>query len=241
MRMTRLSLGASLFSLLAALVLGAGPVSAVSSAQLLFNGPRTAPVIALTFDDGWSTANCTSILNTLLANKVPATFFPNAVYLASNPTAQAFWRRVAKLGFPIGNHTYDHKSLPTLSFAAAVAEIERDQTVIEKITGVPMIRVLRPPYGAYNATVLREAAAAGFSRVLNWDTSDADTALHSSAASMTRAALRGTNGSVVLMHCGPNVTPTILGAVIAGYRARGFRFVTVPTLLGFAGPKPVFH
>ena len=240
MHSARLPLFALLAGLFMSFSLAASPILAASSAQLLFNGSRSKPVVALTFDDGWNTSNCSQILNILVAAKVPATFFPNAMYVQGNAAARTFWRRVAKLGFPIGDHTYDHKSLPTLSFTAAVGEITRDRTVIEDITGVPLIRVLRPPYGAYNATVLREAAAAGFPVVLNWDATDADTALHSSPASMARAALRGINGSVVLMHCGPNVTPTILGTVIAGYRARGFRFVTVPQLLGLPGPVPTF-
>jgi hypothetical protein len=59
---------------------------------------------------------------------------------------------------------------------------------------------------------------------------------------MRWAAEQGTNGSVVLMHCGPNVTPYLLPDVIASYRARGFRFVTVAQLLGVpwsAGPTRV--
>ena len=40
-------------------------------------------------------------------------------------------------------------------------------------------------------------------------------------------------GSIVLMHCGPAITPTILPAVIDYYRSRGYRFVTIPTLLGW--------
>jgi peptidoglycan/xylan/chitin deacetylase (PgdA/CDA1 family) len=239
MRRPRFPFLAALVGLLLSLIL-ATPAAAAGNATLLFNGSRVKPVIALTFDDGWSTTNCSKILNILVADQVPATFFPNAIYVNGSPAARTFWRRVATLGFPIGDHTYNHKSLPTLSFAAAVWEISHDRTVVEAATGVPLIRVLRPPYGADNAATLREAAAAGFSRVLNWDTSDADTALHSSAAAMTTAGLRGLNGSVVLMHCGPNVTPTILPAIIAGYRARGFRFVTVPQLFGFAGPVPHF-
>lgn len=53
-------------------------------------------------------------------------------------------------------------------------------------------------------------------------------------AEMLAAAERGTNGSVVLLHCGPNATPYLLPDLIAFYRRRGFRFVTVPKLLGLA-------
>ena len=45
-------------------------------------------------------------------------------------------------------------------------------------------------------------------------------------------ASRGRNGSVVLMHCGPGVTPPAVGAIIDHYRASGYRLVTVGELLG---------
>jgi len=51
---------------------------------------------------------------------------------------------------------------------------------------------------------------------------------------MLAAGEAGTNGSVVLLHCGPDATPWLLPSLIAAYRARGFRFVTIPQLLGVA-------
>jgi hypothetical protein len=95
-----------------------------------------------------------------------------------------------------------------------------------------MLDVFRPPYGAWDATTLRAAAAAGFPTVLTWDTSDRDTSPQGTLAHMLAAADRGTNGSVILLHCGPNATPYLVPSIIDHYRARGFRFVTVPQLLG---------
>ena len=108
------------------------------------HGSRTSRQIALTFDDGTSAVNCQKVVNVLKATNTPATFFPNAVWVAKAP---AFWRSVAK-SYPIGNHTYDHKSLPSLSYAAQVSELTRDEATVEKVTGVAMIKVARPPYGA---------------------------------------------------------------------------------------------
>ena len=50
-------------------------------------------------------------------------------------------------------------------------------------------------------------------------------------AAIAVAAEAGTNGSILLMHAGPANTPRALPAIIAWYRARGFRFVTVPELM----------
>ena len=193
------------------------------------DGPRDEKVVALTFDDGWSTPRCHKILEILVLEKVPATFFPNALYVRQHPE---FWRRVAELGFPIGNHTVNHRDLTELTGAAVFKEINRDREMVEQITGVPMIRVMRPPFGMYDKRTLRQSARAGFPTILLWDVTASDTSRHSSERSMLKAATSGRNGSVVVLHCGPKATPRILRRIIKSYRARGFGFVTIPELPG---------
>ena len=228
----RFLLRTSAVAVLLVLALGSRDVAAVS-ARVVSHGPRDDKVVALTFDDGWSTPRCQKILDILVAQNVPATFFPNALYVRRSP---AFWRRVAELGFPIGNHTVNHRDLTELSSKAVFKEINRDREMVEEITGVPMIRVMRPPYGSYDNRTLRQAARAGFPTILLWDTTASDTSRSASKRSMIKAALRGRNGSVVVLHCGPEATPRILPKIIEGYRTRGFRFVTVPVLLGMDAP-----
>ena len=227
----------SALAMLLVLALGSRDVAA-DDAGVVSHGPRDEKVVALTFDDGWSTPRCEKILEILVAEKVPATFFPNALYVREHPE---FWRRVAELGFPIGNHTVNHRDLTELTGAGVFKEINRDREIVEQITGVPMIRVMRPPYGSYNKRTLRQAARAGFPTVLLWDTTASDTSRRASERSMIKAALSGRSGSVVVLHCGPKATPRILRRIIEGYRARGFRFVTVPALLGINAPSRVLH
>ena len=216
---------------------GVGSVAAADPA-VVTHGPRDEKVIALTFDDGWSTPRCQKILETLVTHDVPATFFPNALYVREHP---AFWRRVAELGFPIGNHTTNHRDLTELTGAGVFQEIDRDRKMVERVTGVPMVRVMRPPFGAYDKRTIRQSAKAGFPTLLLWDTTSSDTSRRKSERAMTRDALRGRNGSIVVLHCGPKATPRILPKIIAGYRARGFRFVTIPALLGIDAPSRAVH
>jgi peptidoglycan/xylan/chitin deacetylase (PgdA/CDA1 family) len=229
----RLLLRTSAVALLLVLAFGVGDVAAADPA-VVSHGPRDEKVVALTFDDGWSMPRCQKILETLVAHNVPATFLPNAMYVRQNP---AFWRRVAELGFPIGNHTTNHRDLTELSGQRIYKEIDRDRRIVEQITGVPMIRVMRPPFGAYNKRTITQAANAGFPTLLLWDTTSKDTSRRTSLRAMTKAALAGRNGSIVVLHCGPKATPRILPKIIAGYRARGFRFVTIPALLGIDAPS----
>ena len=118
------------------------------------------------------------------------------------------------------------------SSSAIRSQIRSDEKIIESITGRQMIKALRPPYGAYNSTVVSVAKSLGYKAVVLWNVDDKDTQGASSREALTYAE-RGGRGSIVLMHCGPAVTPGILPYVIDYYRSRGYRFVTIPTLLGW--------
>jgi hypothetical protein len=97
-----------------------------------------------------------------------------------------------------------------------------------------MIPVFRPPYGHHDAASDAAAAAAGFPTIVLWDVTGGDADRRTGAATVLANASAGRPGSIVLLHAGPSVTPRILPALIARYRARGFTFVTVPELLGIA-------
>ena len=214
-----------------------GATAADSTVRLIYRGALDKPVVALTFDDGYSPSNCAKILDVLERRHVAATFFPYAWAVGAAP---AFWRGVAAAGYPIANHTTSHPDMTGLSLAEATSQITRARRAIEKITGHEMIRVFRPPYGAWNETVVEAARDAGFPTVLLWDVDTRDWSPRATQSSVLRAALRGSNGSVILMHCGPSVTPTILDQVISGYQKRGFGFVTVPQLLSGTVPAAAF-
>ncbi len=225
-------------------ILGDG-AGAVAPRQVLVNvpvpvfshGSRAQHVVALTFDDGYSPSATAQILAILESEHVPATFFP---YAAAVQRAPSLWRSIAASGYPIANHTATHPDLTSLSAGRVRAQLDEARTTIERITGVPMVDVFRPPYGAWNASVLRDAAAAGCLAAVLWDVDALDwTGIPASAIAARAEA--GTNGSIVLMHAGPAQTPRALPAIIAWYRSHGYAFVTVPELLGaqLAGLGPL--
>ncbi len=212
----------------------AGPPGASRSprqqaVRTVFRGPPARRTIALTFDDGWSADRCLDIANTLDRYDIPATFFLNGVYMYRD---RAAWRSIAAR-FPIGNHTYNHRDLRQLDERGITREIERNRRVIESVTGRKMAPLLRPPYGSTDARVNRIAARLGYTSIVLWDTTSGDTGQRSTARGVAKAALAGGSGSIVLMHCGPAVTPSILPTVIERYACAGYRFVTVEEL--FAG------
>ena len=114
-------------------------------------------------------------------------------------------------------------------------QIELDERVIERILGRPMLRLLRPSYGAYDPEVLRIAAALGYHTVL-WDTDSGDGRTGATTRSIIRNGSRGGDGAIVLLHCGPAATPPALGRIISHYRSRGYRIVDLGEMLDLEPP-----
>ncbi len=188
---------------------------------------RNQRVVALTFDDGYSPIATANIFAILESEHVAATFFP---YAAAVRLAPALWRAIAAAGYPIANHTTNHPDLTTLPAWRVRAELDVARTTIQQITGRPMLDVFRPPYGAWNALVLREAATAGCRAAVLWDVDSRDwTGIPASA--IAARAEDGTAGSIVLLHAGPAQTPLALPYIIEWYRAHGYGFVTLPEML----------
>ena len=181
---------------------------------------RHRPEIALTIDDGYNSANCRRIANILRAKNVPATYFPYARVFSGAP---ATWRYISSRGFRVGNHTVSHPFMTRLSYSSQLQQITRAQRILperhrtDHASGCSAL-----PYGSYNLDTRRAAGAAGIRYLVLWDTTFADTATMSDAAHF-RHAMRGTKGSIILLHCGPASSVRILPRVIAAYRARGLR------------------
>ena len=184
--------------------------------------------MALTFDDGWDPSACESIAGTLRASGALATFFINGMRLQHDPQR---WREILD-GFPVANHTRSHPWLTRIGRESADRQIRTNQRIHEDLLGRPMLKMLRPPYGAYDDTVLEVAMDLGYRDIILWDTSSADTSSAATVKSVVRNATRGKNGSIVLMHCGPPVTPRALPAIISDYQSRGFRLIGLDELLG---------
>jgi peptidoglycan-N-acetylglucosamine deacetylase len=234
-----------LLSVVPARVPDAFGAKATGSTQRAIDDPATPPLahvvysvkthqklIALTFDDGWSPPAARLILATLVQQHVAATFFVNSTYVHWDP---ALWRQIAAAGFVIGNHTYDHRDMTTLTTYQIVADIRKDARVFKELTGFTMSPIFRPPFGARNRMVDAAVRIAGYPTEVLWDTVSGDTGAARSDARQLASATAGGPGSIVLMHVGPASTPRILASVIASYRARGFTFVTIPQLLAASG------
>ncbi len=208
-------------------VVGCSP----AGAALRPNGPRSSRRVALTFDDGPG-PQTPAVLRILRHAHVRATFFDLGVQARRYPSLV---RRTLAEGHVIGNHTWDHKPMTSLSPGAADLELTRTSATIAAASGsTPCL--FRPPGGAIDAAVVRLARQRELLSIV-WDVDPRDWALPGTAA-IVRDVLRHTRpGSIILLHDagGPrSQTLAALPQIIAGLRARHLTFVTVPELLGLS-------
>jgi peptidoglycan/xylan/chitin deacetylase (PgdA/CDA1 family) len=191
-------------------------------------GSRKAKEIALTFDDGPGPTT-PALLRYLVANGVPATFFLVGSAITKHPRLV---RQEADAGFTLGTHTEDHARLATRSPDVQGEQILDTADRITRFTG-HSVRFFRPPYGSFDAQTLGILKAERMLMVL-WSLDPRDFALKR-AAPIVDATLAGARGgSIVLLHDGPGARPQTLKAVrriVPELRSRGFRFVSLPTLL----------
>jgi len=217
----------------AAYTLGAYAATEGLGIGVVKRGPPR-PMVALTFDDGPNTEYTPRILDALDSAGVRAAFFMVGSRIdAAAPLARA----VAAAGHDLGNHTYGHRHLWTLSPAASFAEVDRGAAAIADATGV-VPRYFRPPWGTFNWAAYARAAWIGEQRIL-WSVRPEGFFARCSAPGMAALVVRKAHpGAIVNLHdhgghpSTPKETWAALPGMIAGLRARGFEIVPLRVLLG---------
>jgi peptidoglycan/xylan/chitin deacetylase (PgdA/CDA1 family) len=213
-----------------------GPVSAADVFRVWEHGPRTAKLVALTFDDGWNLRDLRGIVAILKAKQAPATFFPVGRAVLRHPET---WKQIAAAGFPIGNHSWNHDDLSRGPASKALKDMNRATQAIERTAGVRLFPAIRPPFGTYDASFMQAAQEAGMRAVIMWDVDTRDWS-GVRAPIVVREALTAQRGSIIVMHTDKTNTVHALPKIIDRLRAKGYTLVTVGQLIGLPGPVPVF-
>ena len=121
-------------------------------------------MVLLTFDDAPDKYGV-EIAKTLKELGVSAIFFVNGHFINSEE-GRAKLKEIYDMGFPIGNHTYGHANLKTISEEKQRGEIVKLNDLIEEITGErPEIFPCTPwsEYGFFRKVVQDEGMV-----LMNW-------------------------------------------------------------------------
>jgi peptidoglycan/xylan/chitin deacetylase (PgdA/CDA1 family) len=209
----------------------------------IFKGPATTPVIALTFDDGPKPEYAIPILNILQKHRIRATFFIVGSQAEKHPD---IIHRMHMQGHTIGNHSWSHPNLTTLTKDEVEVEIQKTNTLIHSITGVRP-QYFRAPGGRYNSSINHIIENTNMSHVL-WSINGKDYASATqllahpaphpqknpefSTPLVNHILTKVENGAIILLHNGGNTVEAHLDGLIIQLKKEGYSFAPLNELLG---------
>lgn len=198
--------------------------------KVLDHFPTDEKVIAFTFDDGPNPLYTRQLLDLFRNVEGKATFFMIGEQI---DLYEEVAREVYAAGHEIGNHTYTHPNLTTLSLEAAQTEIIRNEQRIIQITGQKPA-VFRPPYIGINEAVQQLIADDGYYTIgaVNGEAQDWNQPGTDFIVEQTRKTVD--KGKVLIFHDGYGDRSQSVEAVrllLDELQAEGYRFVTVSELI----------
>ena len=184
-----------------------------------------APCIALTFDDGPSTAYTPVLLDGLKERGVHATFFLIGKNIEQGDNADIV-KRMYEEGHLIGNHTYSHVEITKLDDESAYKEISRTNELIEGITGA-RVEFMRPPFGSWQ----KELEARVQVIPVMWTVDPLDWATENVDEIVNKVVTEVEENDMILLHdCYDSSVKAAL-RIIDLLQAEGYRFVTADELI----------
>ena len=209
---------------------GNATVEELAQYNAYYLGDTSQKVIYLTFDCGYENGYTASILDTLKKHNAPAAFFVVGNMIESAPD---LIRRMVAEGHIVGNHTYHHPSMSSISEQAAFQkELESLEALFQGTTGQTMSKYYRPPQGKYNVENLRQAKALGYKTILwslayvDWYVDDQPTPEQAYSKLLPRIH----DGAIVLLHSTSRTNAEILDELLTKWEEMGFSFASLDQL-----------
>ena len=199
-------------------------------------GDTTKKIIYLTFDEGYENGYTGSILDTLKANNVKAAFFVTEPYVTGSFNGVKdidLVKRMMNEGHIIGNHSVNHKSMPSITEEAAFDyEITGNEKVVDSIPGLKMSKFFRPPMGDFSELSLYYTQKLGYKSIF-FGLAHEDYTPTKQPDPVTAKAnlLKETKpGMICLLHALSKTNATILDSLIKEWKSEGYEFKTLNDL-----------
>jgi len=198
--------------------------STVSEGMALTRRGIDGNMCVLTFDDGPS-QHTASLLDTLKAYGIPATFFVIGSQVERRPE---LIRRMIAEGHEVGNHSYSHTALRKMSPLEQKEDLHKLDGLLRELGVKP--RFVRPPYGFYDHNTINVVQEMDGHIVMwsvdsqDWRNKDDLAGILSNMQTLyTGAPLRG----VFLFHDTHRQTVEKMPLILDALKATGCRFVTL--------------
>ena len=188
-------------------------------------GNSESKKVYLTFDQGYEAGYTEKILNVLKENNVKAAFFITAHYVNTQPDLV---KRMISEGHIVGNHTVNHKSMPSLSEEQIKKEVMELHTSIYNKFGYEM-KYIRPPKGEYSESTVAYCNTLGYTTVMwsfaydDWEESKQGREEYGKKKILDNVH----NGEVILLHGTSKDNSNILDYCIKEIKNMGYDFASL--------------
>jgi len=198
--------------------------------EALFLGNTSKKALYLTFDNGYENGFTAPILDVLKEKKVPAAFFVTGHYIKDQPE---LIKRMAKEGHIIGNHSWSHPDMTTMSNDQIRQELAKVKEGVAQLTGQSNMNYLRPPRGIFNDRVLAISHEEGYISAFwslaykDWEVNKQRGADYAYQQVMKQLH----PGSIMLIHSVSSDNAGALARIIDDARAKGYTFESLDQLM----------
>jgi probable sporulation protein (polysaccharide deacetylase family) len=191
----------------------------------IYRGHPEKPMVAFLINVAWGNEYIPDMLDTLKRHNVKATFFLEGRWVKNNPDMA---KMIVDAGHEIGNHSYSHPDLKTMSNQAIRDQLAKTNEVIEATTGVKC-KWFAPPSGSYRDDVVKIAHELHMKTIM-WSVDTIDWQKPSPSVIVERVMSKIHPGAMVLMHP-TSSTSQALETLILLIKQKKYQIANVSTLL----------
>ena len=194
----------------------------------LWEGDRTQPKIALTFDDGPHPIYTPPLLDVLDQYGIQATFFWLGAWVNRYPDLA---RSIYERGHWIGLHSYDHRIFLGKSAHHIQQSLERTQEAIAAACHIHPHDIIdvRPPYGICTQKTVQQLHQWGY-RTVMWSIVPIDWTEPGINLVTQRVTQQTQAGDIIVLHDGNSGGPTVARSthqILARLKSTPLQFVTI--------------
>ncbi|WP_026021569.1 delta-lactam-biosynthetic de-N-acetylase [Paenibacillus senegalensis] len=203
--------------------------SIIDKHEAIFIQDSSSKQLYLTFDNGYENGYTAKILDVLKEKQVPAVFFVTGHYVKEEPE---LLKRMVAEGHLIGNHSWSHPDMTTLSDAQIKNELAKVKEEVARITGQADMHFLRPPRGIFNEHMLAVSKQLGYTNVFwsvaykDWDPKQQKGWKYAYDKVMSQLH----PGAVILLHSVSSDNADALARIIDDARSQGYEFASLDPL-----------
>ena len=189
--------------------------------------PGTGDLLALTVDDGVSSDVVRLYTQFAKDTGVRLTYFVNGQYDSWTDNAALLRPLVESGQIQLGNHTWSHPDLTSVSKSRISDELTRNHKFLKNAYGVDAAPYFRPPYGKHNAAVDSVAADLGYTVPTLWYGSLSDSSLITEDYIVKMANQYFTPQAIVIGHLNYLPVTHVYPQLVEIIRNRNLRTVTL--------------